>query len=45
MKNASDLYIRTFTFWPHLSDKEKELANTGTHPIRYAKGTQVHRGP
>ena len=45
LNKASDLYIRTFTFWPHLSDKEKELANTGTHPIRYAKGTQVHRGP
>ena len=44
-ENASDLFIRTFTFWPRLSEKEKELVNSGTHPVHYAKGTQVHRGP
>lgn len=44
-ENATDLYIRMFTFWPHLSDKEKALVNRGTHPVHYAKGTQVHRGP
>ena len=44
-KTVSDLYIRTFTFWPHLTEQEKSLANNGTHAIRYEKGTQVHRGP
>ncbi len=45
MKNASDLFIRTFTFWPNLSEREKDMVNSGTHAIRYEKGTQVHRGP
>ena len=43
--NASDLYIRTFTFWPHLTPQEKSIVNSGTRAIHYKKGTQVHRGP
>lgn len=40
----SDLYIRTFTFWEHLSEREKELASASTHQVFYPRGTQVHSG-
>ncbi|XOQ24764.1 MAG: Putative Crp family transcriptional regulator [Mitsuokella multacida] len=44
-KNVTDLFIRHFSFWPHLSDAEKELLNAHTHAVHYEKGAQVHRGP
>ena len=42
---ATDLYIRTFSFWKHLTNKEKSLVNAGTHPVRFARGAQLHRDP
>mgnify|MGYP000019502729 FL=1 len=44
-KNATDLFIRHFDFWPHLSDQEKILLNEHTHAVHYDAGEQVHRGP
>lgn len=43
-KEATDLYIRHFSFWQHLSNAEKDLLNRNTRPVRYEKGAQVHRG-
>lgn len=42
---ATDLYIRTFSFWKHLTNKEKSLVNAGTHPVRFVRGAQLHRDP
>ena len=44
-KNVTDLFIRHFGFWPHLSDRERDLLNAHTHAVHYERGTQVHRGP
>lgn len=43
-KEATDLYIRHFSFWERLSNAERELLNRYTRPMRYAKGEQVHHG-
>lgn len=42
---ATDLYIRTFSFWKHLTEREKIRVNAGTHPVRFAHGAQLHRDP
>lgn len=43
--DATDLYIRTFSFWEHLSDKEKDHVNAGTHPTHFERSAQLHRDP
>lgn len=43
-KNVTDLFIRHFNFWPHLSTAEKQLLNLHTNPVHYEKGAQVHQG-
>lgn len=40
----SDLYIRHFSFWDHLTDGQKELLNNHTHVRRFAKGTLLFGG-
>ena len=44
-QNVTDLFIRHFNFWPHLSTAEKQLLNAHTNRVRYEKGVQVHQGP
>ncbi|SFT47742.1 CRP/FNR family transcriptional regulator, anaerobic regulatory protein [Selenomonas sp. GACV-9] len=44
-KNVTDLFIKHFDFWPHLSEPEKDLISAHTNIVRYTKGTQVHQGP
>lgn len=44
-KTSTDLFIKHFKFWPHLSDKEKEMLNAHTHLVHYQKGDAVHQGP
>lgn len=44
-QNVTDLFIRHFSFWPHLSTAEKQLLNAHTNLVRYEKGVQVHQGP
>ena len=44
-KNVTDLFIKHFDFWPHLSETEKDLISAHTNIVRYEKGTQVHQGP
>lgn len=41
----TDLFIRHFSFWPHLSGKERNLISTRTNPVHYDRGAQVHQGP
>ena len=43
-KEATDLYIRHFSFWDRLSNGERDLLNRHTHAVHYEKGTQVHCG-
>ena len=43
--DATDLYIRTFSFWEHLSDREKDHVNAGTHPTHFERSAQLHRDP
>ena len=40
----SDLYIRHFSFWNHLTNAQKELLNNHTHVRRFAKGTLLFGG-
>ena len=42
---STDLYIRRFRYWEHLTEEEKELAASHTRVVHYSKGDQVHRGP
>ena len=44
-QNVTDLFIRHFNFWLHLSTAEKQLLNAHTNRVRYEKGVQVHQGP
>lgn len=44
-QKVTDLFIRHFNFWPHLSTAEKQLLNAHTNRVRYEKGVQVHQGP
>lgn len=43
-KDCSDLFIRSFSFWEHLSEPEKEMLCDNTAATFYPKGTGVHRG-
>ena len=43
-QTATDLFIRHFDFWPHLSTKEKELINTHSKVVQYKRGATVHQG-
>ena len=40
----SDLYIRHFSFWNHLTNAQKELLNNHTQVRRFAKGTLLFGG-
>lgn len=44
-KDRTDLFIRQFSFWPHLTEAQKDLVNQHTRTVRYGKGEAVHRGP
>jgi len=44
-QTATDLFIRHFNFWKHLSDEEKDLVNRHTDTVHYEKGEHVHEGP
>ena len=44
-QNVTNLFIRHFNFWLHLSTAEKQLLNAHTNRVRYEKGVQVHQGP
>ncbi len=43
-KDRTDLFIRHFSFWPHLTDAQKDLLSQHTRTVHYAKGEAVHRG-
>lgn len=42
-KATTDLFIRHFSFWPHLTEGQRAFLNDHTRPVRYAKGTAVQR--
>ncbi len=42
--DCSDLFIRYFTFWPYLSQAEKELLCANTVSVSYPKGISLHSG-
>jgi len=41
---ATDLYIRHFSFWPHLSEYEKQQLCDHTGPVSYCRGKNIYRG-
>ncbi|MEG0830040.1 MAG: Crp/Fnr family transcriptional regulator [Anaerovoracaceae bacterium] len=43
-EDCSDLFIKHFSFWEHLSEQEKQLLCDNTNIAHYLKGTNVHRG-
>lgn len=43
MKPITDLFIRHFSFWPHLTEGQRAFLNDHTRPVRYAKGMAVQR--
>ncbi|XOQ53517.1 MAG: Putative Crp family transcriptional regulator [Succiniclasticum sp.] len=40
----SDLYIRNFSFWPHLTDAQRSLLNSHTHVVSFSKGSLLFGG-
>lgn len=44
MGEATDLFIRHFSFWPHLSEMQKKRLCAHTEPTRYAKDVIVYDG-
>ena len=40
----SDLYIRNFSFWPHLTDGQRSLLNGHSHVVSFAKGRLLFGG-
>lgn len=43
-KTTTDLFIRHFSFWPHLSAGERSFLNDHTHPVHYERGAAVQGG-
>ena len=43
MKTTTDLFIRHFSFWPHLTEAQRAFLNDHTRPVRYGKGAAVQR--
>lgn len=43
-EDYSDLFIKYFSFWPHLTSQEKELLGKNTSLEVYPKGTNMHSG-
>lgn len=41
MKTTTDLFIRHFSFWPHLTEKQRAFLNDHTHAVRYPRGVTV----
>ena len=41
MKTTTDLFIRHFSFWPHLTEKQRAFLNDHTRAVRYPRGTTV----
>ena len=41
MKTTTDLFIRHFSFWPHLTEKQRAFLNDHTHAVRYPRGATV----
>lgn len=43
-KDCSELFVKHFPFWEHLSEQERETLCAGTMPAHYNKGASVHNG-
>lgn len=39
-----DLFVKQFSFWPHLSDSEKELVSQHLLVVQHPKGSSLHNG-
>ena len=44
MMNEIDYLKEMLTFWPHLSEREKQIIIDNTYPVNYKKGDTIHGG-
>lgn len=42
---TGNLFIKHISFWPNLSEREKEYINAHTRLVKYSAGEHVHQGP
>ena len=40
---TTDLFIRHFSVWPHLTDEQRTFLNNHTRPVHYLRGAAVQR--